>query len=83
MKNDVLCDTSNVAFNPIIMAPPNDLSTEHNLYCTIAHQRTDECFGTESMSQSVWHVPLIKGIRNHEFHDVYPLKGGKHFMMSI
>ena len=86
IQDDNLSDTIHVAFNPIILAPPNDYNTVYTTLKRTKEQRNalgqDVCpivFDMGLLSKAleiVWAKP-------EEFAGVYPLEGGMHFMMCL
>lgn len=86
VQNDVTSDAVNVAFNPIIMAPPNDFSTVYTVL-----KRTKEQMN--ALGQTICPIVFDMGLLSkaleivwanpREFEGVYPLEGGMHFLMSV
>lgn len=86
IEPDCLHDTAEVAFNPIIMAPPNDYNT---VYTTL--KRTKEQMS--ALGQNVCPITFDMGLltkaleivwsRTTEFDGVLPMEGGMHFLMSV
>lgn len=84
--NDTLCETAEIIFNPIILAPPTDLNT---VYTTLV--RTKEQM--QALGQSVCPIVFDMGLLTKaleitwanptEFEGVLPMEGGMHFMMSV
>jgi len=86
LQNDLVSDSVDVVFNPIIMAPPNDFNTVYTVL-----KRTKEQMN--ALGQQVCPIVFDMGLlskaleivcaKPEEFKDVYPLEGGMHFMMSV
>ena len=86
IQNDILCETSEIIFNPILLAPPNDLNA---VYTTLV--RTKEQM--HSLGQFVCPIVFDMGLLTkaleitwaypNEFESVLPMEGGMHFMMSV
>ncbi|XP_053391138.1 uncharacterized protein LOC128553968 [Mercenaria mercenaria] len=83
---DSVQEPSEIVYNPIIMAPPNDPNT---IYTTL--KRTKE--QVNALGQSVCPVIFDMGLltkaleivwsRPEEFEGVVPIEGGMHFLMSL
>ena len=86
IEPDILHDTADVVFNPIIMAPPNDYNT---VYTTL--KRTKEQMN--ALGQEICPVTFDMGLltkalevvwsRPVELKGVVPMEGGMHFLMSV
>ena len=86
MEPDILHDTTDVVFNPIIMAPPNDYNTVYTI-----RKRTKEQMN--ALGQEICPVTFDIGLltkalevvwsRPVELKGVVPIEGGMHVLMSV
>ena len=83
---DIVKEKSEIVYNPIIMAPPNDLNT---VYTTLKRTKEQVNFLGQSVCPIVFDMGLltkaleIVWARPDEFKGVEPFEGGMHFMMSL